>query len=203
MDEYKRLRKKARKNKNKAIYNIESAYFKKLLFRILIVIVLTLITLISIKHNPKLKNNIKSFLLENSFSFAKVNKFYEEKFGSSIPFKDVIDNDIEPVFNEKLNYKESSKYLDGVKLIVDKKYLVPVTETGMVIFVGKKENYGNVVIIEDTKGIETWYGNINKASVKVYDYVDKGTYLGEVKDNILYMLFKKEGNVIDYTKYIY
>ena len=204
MNEYKKMMKKRRQSK--IVFDKSKkekcTYSLKLVSRLLITVIITLITLIILKQNPKLKSKFKEKILENSFSFSSVNKFYEENFGSQIPFKKLFKEETKTVFNEKLVYKEVNKHLDGVKLTVDRNYLVPVRETGIVIFIGEKKGYGNVVIIEDTSGIETWYGNINKANIKVYDYVDKGTYLGETKDNILYLTFKKEGKFLEYTKYI-
>ena len=70
----------------------------------------------------------------------------------------------------------------------------------MVIFVGEKENYGNTVIIEQVNGVEVWYSNI-KSSVKIYDYIEKGSLIGEA-DGTLYLVFKKDGNILNYEDYI-
>ena len=106
------------------------------------------------------------------------------------------------VFNEELTYYDLSIYHDGVKLTVDNNYLVPATSEGMVIFIGEKENYNNVIIIENPAGVDIWYGNVDKTAVKLYDYVDNGTYLGNVKDNTLYLAYKKDGKFVDYKEYL-
>ena len=92
--------------------------------------------------------------------------------------------------------------IDGVKLTVSDKYLVPNQLSGLVVFIGKKDGYGNTIIIQQANGIDLWYGNIDVTNVKLYEYVEEGTLIGTTKDNILYLVYKKDGKVIDYQKYI-
>ena len=44
-------------------------------------------------------------------------------------------------------YQKANSYLDGVKLKVSANYMVPVLESGIVIFMGEKDGYGNTVVI--------------------------------------------------------
>lgn len=202
MDEYTRIKNKhKRTSSKKRISKKENPYFIWAT-KFLITVILTLSTMIICKEKTIYKEWIHKIIFEKSFSFASVNQLYEDAFGTSIPFKDMFLKKEQPVFKETLSYKEVSKYLDGAKLEVEKNYLVPIKESGMVVFVGKKEGYGNTVVVEGTDGVEIWYGNLEKINVKVYDYVEKGNFLGEVKDKNLYMVFKKEGVVLDYTKYL-
>ena len=71
----------------------------------------------------------------------------------------------------------------------------------MVVFIGNKEGYGNTVIIEDLDGIYNWYGNIDNTSLKLYDYVDNGTLVGEV-NNTLYLVFSKGDKYLNYEEYL-
>ena len=68
-------------------------------------------------------------------------------------------------------------------------------------YIGEKEEYGNTVIIQQIDGIDVWYGNISNTSIKLYDYVEKGNLLGECS-NELYLVFKKDGNRLDYENRI-
>ncbi len=192
------------KHRNKKTIKTEKQKFSYTYYfsKLLITIILTLITLITLKQNEKWKKTFHKYVLEKNISFATIGKMYEDKFGAALPFKDILKSGTETVFEEKLTYKEASKYLEGARLTVNSNYLVPALETGMVVFVGEKEKYGNCIIIEDTEGKEVWYGNLNKINVKVYDFVEKGSYLGETNQNTLYLIFKKDGKVLDYTKYI-
>ena len=189
--------------KKKKIINEEIVikYLRSLMLRSLVVIVLFLIMAIISKSSPTYKDIIVSNIYEKNISFAKIKKLYDKYLGGITPLDKIIDNEI-TVFNEQLSYESSSMYHDGVKLIVDKNYLVPVQSEGMVIFIGEKENYGNVIIIEGTNGIDIWYGNMEKTSVKLYDYVETGSYLGTTKDNILYLVYQQDGKFIDYQEYI-
>ena len=80
--------------------------------------------------------------------------------------------------------------------------IIPVLESGLVVFIGDKDNYKNSIIIQQVNGIDVWYSNINNSNLKLYDYVEKGTLIGETINNELFLVFKKDGKAIDYKKYI-
>lgn len=174
-------------------------YLRSLILRTLTVIVLFLILAIISKSNTTYKDLIVSNLYEKNISFAKVKNLYTKYLGGIIPLEKV-SPEITPVFNEKLEYTNESIFYDGVKLEVMNNYLVPIIEEGMVVYIGEKENYGNVIIIEGIDGVEIWYGNIETTSVKLYDYVESGNYLGETKDNYLYLAYSKDGKFLDYKE---
>lgn len=173
---------------------------KKIIIKLLLSIVIMLIILIQLKQNTNFKTKFYQYVYDTNFSFATINNWYEKKFGSPIPFKNLIKEN-QPVFKEKLKYTNASKYLDGVKLEVGTNYLVPSLEKGIVIFVGEKENYGNTVIVQQQNGIDVWYSNLENINVKLYDYIDSGSLIGEVNQN-LYLKFVSNGEVIDYKPYI-
>lgn len=170
----------------------------KFFLKLLISIVFTLVILILIKASSNFKTLFYKKVYSDNISFAYFNKVYNKYIGNL----DIFDNITitQPVFNEKLIYENKEEYKEGVKLKLQNN-LVPVSESGIVVFIGEKETFGNVVIIQRIDGIDQWYGGIINANVKLYDYVEKGTLLGEVND-YLYMSFKKNGEVIDYEKYL-
>lgn len=174
----------------------------KLGIRFLVTTILVLISLITLKGNSKWKATFYKQVYDTNFSFATVNQTYQKYFGEPIPFSNLLKTPVETVFDEKLNYSEINLYKDGAKLTVSKNYLVPIFESGMVVFIGEKEGYGNTVIVQGMNGVDTWYGNIEQVNVKLYDYVSKGSLLGEVKDTTLYMVFQKEGKKLDYKDYL-
>lgn len=174
----------------------------KYLSRTLVLVCLTLITLIVLKANPKFKKSFYQYVYEENITFARINKWYESKFGSSIPFKNLIKDTTKTVFNEKLEYKETNKYKDGVKLVVDNNYLVPVLESGLVVFIGDKGNYKNTIIIQQINGVDVWYSNVTNSNLKLYDYVEKGDLVGETLKDELVLIFKKDGKVQDYKEYL-
>lgn len=169
------------------------------LFRTLLTIFITLLLLIGIKQNNDFKNFFYTKVYVEHFPFLKVNEWYQNLFGTTFPFQKYLDT--KPVFNEQLTYIKKEEYLEGVKLTVEEMYPVPVIQQGLVIFVGEKEGYGNVVIIEQLDGVDCWYGNLSSMNVKLYDYVESGSLLG-VSDKELYLVYKEEGNVIPYENYL-
>lgn len=176
-------------------------YLRSLILRSLTVIVLFLILAILCKSNQTYKDLIVTNLYEKHISFTKVKNLYTKYLGGIIPLDKVVLTET-PVFNEQLEYTNESIYFDGVKLEVLDKYLVPIIEEGMVVYIGEKENYGNVVIIEGIDGIDIWYGNMETTTVKLYDYVEKSSYLGQTKDNNLYLAYSKDGQFLDYREYL-
>ena len=176
-------------------------YIRSLIMRILITIILFLALAIASKSNKTYKDLIIENIYEKNISFTKIKKLYDKYLGGVIPLDKVLKEEM-PVFNEKLSYEKYTPYHDGVELEVTNNYLVPILEEGMVVFIGEKENYGNVIIIEGIDGINIWYGNIEKTTVKLYDYVEKNTYLGTTKDNTLYLIYQKDGEYLDYKEYL-
>lgn len=176
-------------------------YLRSLILRSLTVIVLFLVLAIVSKSSQAYKDIIVTNLYEKNISFTKIKKLYTKYLGGIVPL-DKVTLDTTPVFNEQLEYENDSIYYDGVKLEVIDHYLVPIIEEGMVVYIGEKENYGNVVIVEGLDGIDIWYGNMETTTVELYDYVEKNTYLGQTKNKYLYLVYSKEGQFLDYKEYL-
>ena len=174
-------------------------FFINLLSKTLITVVLMLLSLILIKSNKDFKTNFYKHVYGTNFSFSKINKLYDKYVGKISVIDKVVPT--EKVFNEKLEYKKKEKYKEGAKLYVDNNYLVPIQESGIVVFIGEKEDYGNTIIIQRLDGIDEWYGNISNTDLKLYDYVKSGEVLGEV-DNFFYLVYRKNGKSLGYEKYI-
>ena len=174
---------------------------KTFINKTLLTILIFLIGMILVKKDSKYKNIIITNVYEKSFKFTKIKNLYEKYFGNVLSVDKILAEE-KSVFSEKLNYKKENTYKDGVVLTVDDNYMVPVLESGIVVYIGDKEGYGSTIIVEQVNGINTYYSNINPSNIKLYDYVEKGKLLGEVKTNKLYLLFEKDGKFIDYKKYI-
>lgn len=174
--------------------------FQNIVLRVLITIIVTLILLIGFKMNNNFKKTFYHYVYEENFPFSVVKNFLQEKFGTSLTFDKIVTD--EEVFNEKLSYKDKSLYHDGVKLTVSSEYMIPSLESGIVVYIGEKENYKQVVIVQQMNGVDVWYGNIKQANVKLYDYVEKGSLIGQVDNKTLYLVFQKEGKFVDYQSYL-
>ena len=169
--------------------------------RVLIFVIIFLVGMILVKSNSKAKNSILKQVYDTNFKFTKVKEIYQKYFGNILSIDKLALED-KQVFQEELTYQKSKSYLDGVKLQVNDNYMVPALESGIVIFMGEKEGYGNTIVIEQIDGIDVYYSNISSDGIKLYDYVEKGKLLGEAEDNQLYLVFQKDGSFLDYKKYI-
>ncbi len=178
----------------KKIYNI--------IIKTFLCVIIFLVLAIICKNNLKLKNKIHYQLYQHHLSFSSIKSIYNKYLGGIIPLEINNSNEIKEVFKEKINYTGIEKYHDGAKLIVDEKYVVPNQEEGIVVYIGPKDNYGNVIIIENKDNIDIWYGNICNTTHQLYDYIKKGEYIGESCNNYIYIAYNKENNFLNYETYL-
>lgn len=200
MDEYKTIQKYLNKQNKKQPKKYP--FFKIIVSHILLSGILLLICLCTIKINPNFKKWINKNVYQTNFSFAKINDTYEKYFGSVLPLPNITTTPVEPVFSEKLVYDNAEPYKEGVKLKVNQNYLVPVLESGIIVFIGDKENYGKTIIIQQVNGIDLWYVGVENTSLKIYDYIEKGSLLGETISNEMYLFYQKAGAFLDYKEYL-
>lgn len=172
-------------------------HIRSFITKVLLTIIVTLILLIGFKTNLDFKSNFNKYVYNISLPFTDFKAIYDKYF---LGTKNN-DNDTKEVFNENLVYTDKSMYEDGVKLTVKSNYLVKAIDSGIVVFIGDKDKYGKTVIVQQVNGVDVFYGNVN-SSVNMYDYVEKGSLIGEVIDTNLYLAFQKEGNFVDYKEYI-
>lgn len=196
---YKINNKNNKNNKRKNCNNKNK--LRGFISKLMVLIILFLVNLIAMKSSTTYREFIYDKIYNSNFSFSKVKKFYNKYLGG-VEALDGIVNNTTPVFNEILTYNNKSIYYDGVKLEVSTSYLVPVINDGLVVFIGEKENYGNVIIVQGMDGIDIWYGNMSNTSVKLYDYVEKGTLLGEVNNDTLYLVYSKDGKYLNYEEFL-
>ena len=168
--------------------------------KILLSIIFLLGSLIFLS-NPNNKELYKKYFLSDSISFAKINNWYQNKFGNIIPLEDITIENTTRVFNEHIEYESIDSYLDGKVLKVKDNYMVPTLESGVVVYIGDKDNYGNTCIIQGIDGVDVWYSNIDTSNINLYDYVKKGSLIGPVNDNKLYLLFMRDSEIITYEEY--
>jgi len=196
MEEYKSVQKFLKKS-NKQTPRLNSSSFL-MLNRILLSGIILLVVLCITKINNNFKDWINKNVYHTNISFAGINDIYEKYFGSIFPLPKI--DVITPVFNEQLTYSKEEAYKEGVKLTVDTNYLVPVIESGIVVFMGNKDNYGNVIIVQQVNGIDIWYVGVENSNIKMYDYIEKGSLLGEAINNEIYLYYQKGGEFLDYKE---
>lgn len=194
MDSYLNQFKKKKRNikvidKNNNLKNLLSK------FLIAIIFFLSSIIFTNISDNNLLL--YKEYVLTESLPFTKIKGWYEELFGEVLP--DSKNNQM--VFDGKLLYKDIKDYYDGEELTLNNNTLINNITSGIVVFIGEKDNYNNTVIIQGVDGVDAWYGNLENVSVKLYDYVEKNSVLGQTQDDKLYLVLKKDNDYLKYEDY--
>lgn len=163
--------------------------------KVLLTIIITLILLISFKTSNDFKRLFNKYVYNTSLPFTDFKELYDKYFLG----KD--ENEVVQTFVEKITYYDKSLYEDGVKLTVSDNYLVPAIDSGIVVFIGDKDKYGKTIIVQQVNGVDVFYGNVNN-NVNMYDYVEKGSLIGEAIDTNIYLAFQKEGKFVSYKDYL-
>lgn len=175
-------------------------YLKGLISRILITIIFVLGSIIYTNINSDNKKLYKKYVLENSLSFTKINNLYNDLFGE-IDFIKKNKENSKPVFNN-ISYTNIENYKNGVKLNVSPNETISVITSGIVVYIGEKEELGNTIIIQGNDGVDIWYSNLTDTNIKVYDYIEQGTILGTSNSNEVYLTLLKDGKYMNYEEYI-
>ena len=194
MDSYLNQFKKKKRNINVIDKNNN---LKNLLSKFLIAIIFFLSSIIFTNISDNNLLLYKEYVLTESLPFTKIKGWYEELFGEVLP--DSKNNQM--VFDGKLLYKDIKDYYDGEELTLNNNTLINNITSGIVVFIGEKDNYNNTVIIQGVDGVDAWYGNLENVSVKLYDYVEKNTVLGQTQDDKLYLVLKKDNDYLKYEDY--
>ena len=191
---YRSKRDSKTKNFDKA-----NKYVSLLITRLLISLIIFL-GIISLSNvNNKFRKAFNKEVLTKNISFSKVKKVYNKYLGDIIPLKETNE---EMVFNEKITFNKKEKINNHYKLTVSNNYIVPIINSGLVVYVGEKEKLGNTVIIQGIDNIDYWYSNVTNLNVKLYDYVSKGSILGNAKNKTLYLTFIKDGKTKEYEEVV-
>lgn len=170
-------------------------FLKKALTKILLAIIFLLVSLIFINVNDESKLLYKKTILNNYFNHGIFLKKYNQLFRINNKLDDITVSSL-----SKANDYEN--YLDGVLISYNDYENIYAINSGIVVFQGNKENFGNTIIIQGIDGVDVWYGNINNTGYKLYDYVDKNTIIGTPNHNKLYIKIEKDGKVLNYQDYL-
>lgn len=188
-DYFKRINKNKKKN-----------YKENIIKRTLITSIIVLIILIVSNLSSKFSSIIKKELLEKNYNFSKLNSLYKKYILSINPIKDKSDTSLVSS-NKVIDYLSIENYMDGVKLIMNENTPISMLESGLVVYVGVKEEYGMSVVVKQNNGIDVIYGNVDNVEVKVYDYVEKDSIFASSKSELI-LIFEKDGEKLDYKEFI-
>lgn len=186
-------------NINKENLPFKLKYAKNLISRVLITVIFVLGSIIFTNVSDDNKALYQKYVLEDSLEFTKINELYQSIFGDvDITKKDNPDSEV--VFGD-VTYTNIEPFKNGVKLTVDINEAISVITSGIVVFIGEKEDLGNTIIIQGNDGVDIWYSNITENDIKVYDYVEAGNILGSSNSENIYITINKDGEFINYEEY--
>ena len=174
-------------------------YINNLISRVLISVIIFLSLMITMNLSDEVKVFVNEKILKENISFTKISNMYNKYFGKVLPINET-GLESKAVFNEKIKYDNLTNYKDGYELEVTDNYVVPIIRSGIVVFAGIKDDYGNTIIVQGNDEIDYWYGNLDNVNVKLYDVVNAGEMLGNTKSNKLYLLFQKNNEYLSYDE---
>lgn len=175
-------------------------YAKGLISRTLLAVIFVLGSIIFTNISDDNKQLYQKYVLEDSLEFTKINELYKSLFGKVDITSDKSD-DAEVVFGN-ITYTNIEPFKNGVKLTVGMNEVVNVITSGIVVFIGEKDDLGNTIIIQGNDGVDIWYSNITDSDILVYDYVEAGSILGTSNSDDIYLTISKDGEFISYEEYM-
>lgn len=179
--------------------NSHLKYFRGLISRVLIAIIFVLGSKIYTNLSSDNLAIYQKYVLENSLSFTKINNLYQELFGKvdiAMP-----SNKDKEVFFNSINYSNIEPFKNGTKLTMNPGEIVNVITSGIVVFIGEKDDLGNTIIIQGNDGVDIWYSNITDTDIKIYDYVESGSIIGTTNSDYLILTINKDGKYLNYAEY--
>ena len=192
MDNVEKVLKRHRRRLQKK-ENISKSFTK-----VLLSIIFILLSCIFFKLDDNNKQWFKENIFENSLLFTKINNIYEKYFGSIIPKT----GSISSVSSSPSFISSKEKYYDGYRISSNKSEPVNTIQSGLLVYLGEKEHFGKVAIIQGVDGVDIWYGGITDINYKMYDYIEKGIIIGNTEEDHYYLVLKKENNYLSYEEYI-
>lgn len=175
-------------------------YAKGLISRTLLAVIFVLGSIIFTNISDDNKQLYQKYVLEDSLEFTKINELYQSLFGKVDITSDKSD-DAEVVFGN-ITYTNVEPFKNGVRLTVGMNEVVNVITSGIVVFIGEKDDLGNTIIIQGNDGVDIWYSNITDSDILVYDYVEAGSILGTSNSDDIYLTISKDGEFISYEEYM-
>ncbi len=179
--------------------NFDDMKWSRLFTKILLSVIFVLISTIYMKLDPANLEYFKKQFFESNFTFTKINNWYHDMFGSILP--SVTEPKSSMVHSNKETLEKQS-YLDGYKVSSSKGIPISTLQSGILVFMGEKEGYGNTFIVQGVDGVDIWYGGLKDTNLKLYDYIDQNTILGNTTEDFYCLVFQKDGKALSYEEYI-
>lgn len=174
-------------------------YVKGLISRILLTVIFVLGSVIFTNISSTNKELYEKYVLLDTLSFTKINNLYKKFLGNV----DIIKNkekEATVVFNN-INYSNIEEYKNGVKLSMARGEAINVITSGIVVYIGDKDELGSTVIVQGNDGADIWYSGITDENIQVYDYVEAGNIIGVSSSDYIILTIMKNGAYISYDEY--
>lgn len=186
------------KRKNGSQKKEDNNFISKCFTKVLLSVIFVLSSTIYIKLSPDNLTYFKKQIFESNLTFTKINNWYHDTFGSILPtVKEPTTNEV----SSNVSVNELEKYLDGYKVHLGKSMPVTSLASGILVYMGEKEGYGNTLIVQGVDGVDIWYGGITDSNLKLYDYLDKDTILGNTVQDDYSLVFQGDGRFLTYEEY--
>ncbi|MFT8363477.1 MAG: M23 family metallopeptidase [Sporolactobacillus sp.] len=155
--------------------------------------------------------------MTQEFQFAAVSSWYQKNLGDPISFlpgnlagkksgsgaNSLTASSANQKFAEPVTGEVTAPYSSktkGVTVKTTANESVKAVQDGLVIFAGTKKGTGQTIVIQHKDHSESWYGHLDKVTVKIYQEVTKGEKIGITsggKNGSFYFALKKGAKFID------
>ncbi|TQS74681.1 M23 family metallopeptidase [Ornithinibacillus gellani] len=144
--------------------------------------------------------------LNEEFPFAKVNQWYQDRFGSPLAFSPTSKSTARNVLDFSLPVNGDvmeSFHANGTGIRIAAEHDTPVSalKQGIVIFAGNDRKTGKTVIIQHPDQSNTIYGYLSEIDVHLYQYVAANEYIGEFipdkNNSTVYFAIEKDHEYVD------
>lgn len=174
------------KNKEK---NMDMKWLSKLLLSVIVVLVFLILT----NFDSDIRYTVASEMLDKNINFGYIKNLYNKYVGG----EEIVDEMVVSLTNP-INYE---KYNDSYKVKVDNDEGIGALSSGIIVYIGDKEDLGSSVIIQGNDGVDIWYSNVSFSSYGLYDYVSKGDILGSSLSDYYLFTLVKDGEKLKYEEY--
>ena len=150
--------------------------------------------LIVCNFDVQLRDSFKKSVLEDNMRFTEFNKLYKS-FMSGEGTSQVVNDIVVDTSNmERVDGRYKFNY--GID------YQVEALKSGIIVFVGEKDDLGNTIIVQGNDGVDIWYSNVVLKEYSLYDYVSSGDILGLSNDIYVTISIYEDGKLLKYEEYI-
>ena len=161
----------------------------KLLGKLFTISIFTMIIITLSNTNQKFRNFLINDILNNTMDFSKVNNAIDEV---TNVFNTI---DTTQTMNDINKNKNIEEYKDGYIYHLENNSNILLKDSGIVTYIGNKDDYLNTIVVQQSNGYYAWYGNVSE-KVKLYDYIEKNEIIGTTNGDFYYYVLYKDDKPI-------